>query len=1053
MNRWLPLFVLTGLTACAASDSARVETEPVADSTQAQVLSPPAAVACAPATTTPTYVRPQSDAVALSTLIDGAGYGSSSNSGWQDITSGDFCGGAEKELLLLKNTQYDFSVLRGPTPYPVAAFDFVTSPSQPWRSVAAGNLDGDAFDEIVALRNVTSTGVPDLVVAKADPKSCFLTTPLAQATLGKPGNSDWIDAAVGNFDGGKTKKIALLKSGHSNLFLVQYAAGALTTVATSDLDTSASYPWKALAAGDLDGDGIDELVAARQVSDGRGATVLAYKWTGTTFNLFATSTFGNTGNSAWAGMTIGDFNGDKRGAIVLTKNAHSNFAVLDLPTRGTTLRVAKTSDLDSVAGQDWRGVTAVDWLGTDGGAAELVAVRAAQDPYRSDLFVYGNGYHRLQRDSGITDVKGAWDQVVGQSTENLKKYLTDTHANTLSWTLTLPTDYMGLVQFLKDTQGFCVDGRQLRVWATLAPPSAVGDGSGCPLPLDVLGLTPWDEALFFSEPLTGDPATICKDYLGWGSAFGRLAQEYPHFVAVQIDDFMNNPNDVPVETIAEMQSRMRSPAPWMSLLLETYSNNVASAPPDIGRTVDSLLFYFRNDLVSTCIAGTCGEQSVWGAPRDIALVQTLLPAGRKLHLGSYWDGLAVGKTWQIGTPRYNFDLLRLMMSLPNIGGFQQYPQMASPQTPQCDEFNFTSDKFCILQRLYGGMLRPTSHTDLTVASGAPQAGGEPFGFVYPQGGVQNIAYRGTDNHAHELWRTATGIGHSDLTALAGAPPVLGDVRAYVYDPAATQNVVYRGTDGNVHGLYWTTGPVRDDNLTALAGAPLAAGAPYPYVYPAANTQNVLYRGTDGHVHGLYWTTGAVRDDDLSNLAHAPNALGDPSAYIYDAFGMQNALYRAADGQLHDLWWSFGAVSNDNLTGLAAAPAPAADARAYITTNDNLQHAIYGGTDGHVHELYWSTGAVGHDDLTNATHAPSPALGATPAGYFVASDGTQHVVYRDALAHVRELTWTVGGVSDDDLTGVTYATLAAGDPSAYVATDGSRHVVYRGVDGHIHEIVH
>src|SRR5262249_21371438 len=152
----------------------------------------------------------------------------------------------------------------------------------------------------------------------------------------------------------------------------------------------------------------------------------------------------------------------------------------------------------------------------------------------------------------------------------------------------------------------------------------------------------------------------------------------------------------------------------------------------------------------------------------------------------------------------------------------------------------------------------------------------------------------------------------------------------------------------------------------------------------------------------------------------------------------------------DLWWSFGAVTDDNLSALAGAPAPAPTANyrnptAYVSTNDNLQHAIYTGVDAHLHELYWALGGVGHDDLTNDTHAPTPASLASPSAFFVAADGTQHVVYRDALAHIRELTWTIGGVSDDDLTGVTYAPLAAGDPSAYVATDGSRRVVYRGTD--------
>jgi hypothetical protein len=104
----------------------------------------------------------------------------------------------------------------------------------------------------------------------------------------------------------------------------------------------------------------------------------------------------------------------------------------------------------------------------------------------------------------------------------------------------------------------------------------------------------------------------------------------------------------------------------------------------------------------------------------------------------------------------------------------------------------------------------------------------------------------------------------------------------------------------------------------------------------------------------------------------------------------------------------------------------------------------------VHGLYWSTGAVGHDDLTNDSHAPAPA--GDPTAYFVAGNGTHHVVYRSADGHVRALSWTTGVVAHDDLTLLASAPLAAGNPSAYLAPDGSQHVVYRSNDGHLHDLV-
>ncbi len=738
------------------------------------------------------------------------------------------------------------------------------------------------------------------------------------------------------------------------------------------------------------------------------------------------------------------FGNDKHFGALVTRNGTDFYFACD---EGQKIDFnAATSDLDSVAGQDWRGVTATDWLGTDSGADELVAVRAAHAPHRADLFVYGNPYHRVQRDTGLAGMEAEFDQT-SVAPGDVASSLAAVHANTVNWTMNVPGAYSQLVDFLEATKSSCVDGRQLRVLATLIPPAAVDNGDPCQKPEDS-PRTAMHELSFFKPNAT--PAALCKDYIGWAEVFGRLAQQYPHFVGVQVDDFMNHPEAFPEEEVAEVQSKMRTQAPWMSFLAETYSDTLTV--PDIARTVDTLVFYFRNNMHGQCIDGACGENSVWNVPAEIAYVSSFLPAGRKLQVGTYWGTLGHSPPLE-GMLRYDFDLMRLIRNFPGLGGTIAYP-LVPRDGSTCTELNFTGSKFCILQRLYGSTERPVTHTDLTALSRAPAAAGEPFGYLYAAQGVQNIAYRGTDGHAHELWRTSTGIGTSDLTALAGAPVVVGDVRAYVYNAAGTQNVVYRGTDNNIHGLYWTTGAVGHDNLTALAHAPLAAGSPYPYIYAAANTQNVLYRGTDGHVHGLYWTTGAVGHDDLSGLAHATNAAGNPFAYIYDAFGIQNAMYRGTDGHLHDLYWSTGAVGNDDLTSLALAPLPQADARAYISSNDNLQHAIYGGTDKHVHELYWSTGAVGHDDLTNATHAPAPAASATPNAFFVASDGTHHVIYRDALSHIRELSWTTGGVADDDLTGLTGAPLAAGDPSAYVVpSDGSRHVVYRSADGHIHELLH
>jgi hypothetical protein len=1000
------------------------------------------------------YARPADDRVAVQSLLEGAGYAADFNSDWVDVAAGNLCGGPEPELVLTKNKHSNFSILRGPTPFAVGSGDVNSSAAHPWRAVAAGNLDGLAHDEIVAVRRVTAAGVPDLVVTRTD-ASCFLSTVVASATIGTPGDSEWVDVAVGDFDG-SGRQIALLKATHFNLFLVKLTGPTLGNVRAFDLGGSGGQDWKALAAGDIDGDRIDELIAARQVSDGVSATVIAFKLVAGSFRPFASARIGNDGRSDWASLAAGDFNGDGREAIVLVSNQSPNFVVLDLPRTATTqLRTLASEDLDSVAGQEWRGLVAGDWIGGDRGASELVAVRAAHGSYRTDLFVYGNRFHRTARDTGLANTRAQfdgllpWDSNSDAAQTSFLNALRDTHANTVSWVLQARGDYLKLVDFLYETRNFCVDGLQLRVWVTLMRPleetSVEPDRFFCSLP-EESPRTPWSDLAFFP----GDDLAKCKDLVGWGKLLGRLARDYPHLVALGIDDFSYGivDEDFPIsdETVAEMQSGMRSQSPWLNFVPTVYYHNFKW--PDLTRTYDTLLFYFRNAKADECLATPCGEASVNNAAAEFADMSALLPAGRKLQVGIYYAGHS-----RLGEPsaRYDYDLTRLVMNLPSLGGVTAYGiQSPNPDFP-CTDTHFLNHKYCTLRVAFGTPPQYVSHRDLTGLENAPAAIGRPSAYVFPAHDVHNVIYRGSDGHVYELWRTSTRNGFSNLSAVAGAPTASSDAMGYVLQAYDLQNVVYRGTDGHLHGLYWSWGAVGHDDLTALSGAPGPAGAPFGYMFDAFGVQNVLYRGTDGRLHGLYWSTGAVGHDDLTALSGAPRPVGDPVGYVFDLAGMQNAVYRGVDGHLHALYWSTGVVGHDDLTHLSGAPRPAGDPAAYVATTYELQNVVYRGTDGQLHGLYWSFGDVGHDNLSRAVPgAPAPV--GNPAAYFVGADETHHVIYRSANGHLHELTWTIGAVTRNDLTVLAGAPPAASDPAAYfLAADGSHHVVYRSSDGRLRDL--
>lgn len=708
--------------------------------------------ACKPPFEIGTYQAPASDTIAFDSLIEGAGYGASTNSGWVDAAGGNLCGGGDKELLLVKNRSSMFSVLGGPTPHAIGAGN-IGSTDNPWRAVAVGNLikskPGVAdYDEFVALRHVTENAV-DVVVGEADPTSCVPRVRV-QMTLGNPGNSEWVDVAVGDFDNDGTAEIAMIKNEHTNLFVYKIVNGAFVQVFSSDLDSNTSRPWKAIAAGNIDGVPGDELVLARHVSDSKNATVLAYKLTPNGLSSVGLSFFGNNGNSRWASATVGDFNGDGRASIVVAKNEHSNFAILEMLPQTLGLTVTATHDLDTAEGHPWKGLTAVDWSPRgDRGAHELIAVREPQAPYFVDVFVYGNAWHRRPRDTGLLDMKG---QEFGVRTdiEQLRKNLVDSGTNTYQWFIQGPGDYQRLTEFLaayKTTPAnYCVAGKQMRIWVGLSL------YAGACSPPEDSSVTDWNELSFFAA---GAAPASCLDVQGWAKVVNRLAQDYPQVVGFGMDDASHSlytsstqPCVLPPTTeaegkchvwideqdIANLSASIRRDAFWVNYVPSFYARSggglVQDKYRDLGRAIDSILFFFRNEVEGVCkasctidipdcdgqcLASACAEDTEVELPCEMRGIQKMVPAGRPIQLGIYATGHSCGVYAEPSNPaastpsnHYVYDLARLATTNPSFGfgGAMIYEAQAPVQDcapdgtcSYCDSLGIT-DKYCAVRHAF-----------------------------------------------------------------------------------------------------------------------------------------------------------------------------------------------------------------------------------------------------------------------------------------------------------------------------------------------------------------
>ena len=351
---------------------------------------------------------------------------------------------------------------------------------------------------------------------------------------------------------------------------------------------------------------------------------------------------------------------------------------------------------------------------------------------------------------------------------------------------------------------------------------------------------------------------------------------------------------------------------------------------------------------------------------------------------------------------------------------------------------------------------PTHHlVDRSAQFGTPPAAGPPTVCVIPALGVDNIAYRDTAGHLHELWRDAQGAtGTTDLTANANAPAAAGNPFAYVDPSTNSEILLYRGGDSNVHSLYWSTGPVGHDNLTGSVNAPKTAGDPVGW-FTADGFHHVAYRTSNGHLQELYWTgPNPVGHGDLTASASAPPAAGDPSAYVDPVRSTNIVVYRSTDGHIRSLYWTTGAVGVDDLSGVAGTPAAAGDPVAYYTRHDDTNQVVYRAGNGHLYEIYWpGVAAVAGWDLTAV--AGAPAATGNPAAYYSAGTNTKHVIYRSADGRLHEIWWVPGGGTPAhvDITAAYNTPLAADRPAAFtIEGPNTQHVAYRGIDSHIYEVL-
>lgn len=293
--------------------------------------------------------------------------------------------------------------------------------------------------------------------------------------------------------------------------------------------------------------------------------------------------------------------------------------------------------------------------------------------------------------------------------------------------------------------------------------------------------------------------------------------------------------------------------------------------------------------------------------------------------------------------------------------------------------------------------------NLTNATKAPKAAGNPCAFFLKADGTEHVVYRGMDGQMNELYFSVKQgkWQRADLTEQTKAPKAASDPSGFAREDDKTVHVAYTNTEGEICELFCkTTGDDRRwqaSNLSSALKAPAAAGRPAAYYLENMKSQHIAYRGTDGQIHELYYTTkeGKWHVANTSAQVKAPKAASDPVGYAPEGDKTQHVFYRSSDGDLIELYNTDAGWDQRNLTTEARGAKIEGQPSAFFMKDGSnwTEHVVCRGADGQIYELYNAKeqGRWLQANLSGDTKAPK-AQG-DPVGYYLADSKSEHVIYR------------------------------------------------------------
>jgi hypothetical protein len=315
-------------------------------------------------------------------------WNSGSDTGWTNLTAGDFNGDGDAEIVAIRGGKikaFDPVVQSG---FQAVVFERDLDSGKTFRLIATGDFDGDDKDEIAVTHTDIGTNIQETLKIYDGGTNGTVWT----ITHTESFNALWQAMATGDINADGADDLAMVRNPSQAGKLLKVYSGRNWATLSSE---SYNFPWLALAVGNLSTQYTGhELALTRGGVLGERDSVILFRLVGSTMTNLVTNP-NYRYYPYFTSLALGDLNGDGDKEVLLLRDpTQNNVALLVLNPAGQSMRSIQLAI--GYGSSAWKQVRAGD-LDADS-REEIVVLRS--DRYR----VYGSP----EANDSYTDTAGSF---------------------------------------------------------------------------------------------------------------------------------------------------------------------------------------------------------------------------------------------------------------------------------------------------------------------------------------------------------------------------------------------------------------------------------------------------------------------------------------------------------------------------------------------------------------------------------------------------------------------------------------------------------------------